>query len=54
MFGRKKKDTRIKKQVVLQDEELWNRLKGKLQMQGKTISEWFEEQARKELYHLYE
>lgn len=44
---------KVKKQV-LTDPDLYNRLKGTLTIRGKTISEWFEEKAREEVYPLHE
>ncbi len=44
---------KAKKQVIV-DPLLWQQLKGKMTVQGKTVSEWFEEQARAELFKNHE
>lgn len=42
------------KKNIKVDAILWQQIKGRLTMQGKTVSQWFEEMARKELYPTYE
>jgi hypothetical protein len=43
-------EKRIKKQIIISDPDLYLQLKGTLTTKGKTISEWFEEKAREEVY----
>lgn len=47
------KPEKAKKQIIV-DPDLYNKIKGKMASIGKTVSEWFEEQARKEVYKPYE
>lgn len=39
-----------KKQILVKDPLLWNQLKGKLIAKDTTISEWFENKAREEVF----
>lgn len=40
---------KAKKQVIV-DPDLYTKLKGTLTMKGASVSEWFEEKAREEVY----